>query len=102
MSILDYRVHKLSRVHARKLIAEVANYNSAKIRFSKHALEEIEKDDLTTVDIFNVIKSPAARIVREGEMERGSYRYRLETNNIAVIVSFISETSFVVVTAWRK
>ncbi len=72
------------------------------IRFSNHALEEITKDDLTTVDILNVIKSPNSRIVGEGELENGSYRYRLGTRKIIVVISFDSPKSFVVVTAWRK
>lgn len=98
----DYRTHKLDRNQARKLISEIVHRHPAHVRFSRHALEEMRKDNLTTVDILNVIKSPSAKVLHEGELENGTYRYRLETENITVVVSFDSETSLVVVTAWRK
>lgn len=60
------------------------------------------KDNLTTGDVLNVIKSPAAKIVDEPELENGSFRYRLKTNNIGVVLAFASKTVCVVVTAWRK
>ena len=99
---LDLRIHKLNRNQARKLITEIAVQDPGNIRFSKHALEELGKDNLTTGDVLNVIKSPAAKIVDEPEMEHGSYRYRLMTNNIGVVLAFVSKTACVVVTAWRN
>ena len=102
MSIIDYRAQRLDRNHARKLILEIAQRHPAQIRFSNHALEEMRKDNMTTVDVFNIIKSPSAKILHEGEMERGTYRYRLETQNMMVVVAFDSKTSLAIVTAWRK
>ena len=54
------------------------------VAFSKHALEELNKDVLTTV-----------------ELERGTWRYRVLTNRICVVVAFRSDDEVVVVTAWR-
>lgn len=102
MSFDDIRTTKLNRIQARKLVTEIIHKFPANIRFSKHALEELCKDKLTTSDALNVIKSPDAKIISEGELEKGSYRYRLETNRILVVISFDTPTSFVVVTAWRK
>ena len=68
------------------------------LSFSGHALTEIEKDGLTTVDCVNVLR---AGVVELPEFERGSWRYRVRTARITVIVAFRSETSAVVVTAWR-
>ena len=102
MSITDYRTQKLDRNQARKLISEIAHRYPAHIRFSRHALEEIRKDNLTTADILNVIKSSSAKVLHGGELENGTYRYRLETGSITVVVSFDSQTNLVVVTAWRK
>ncbi len=62
----------------------------------------MKKDGLTTVDVLNIIKSPSAKVLHEGELEKGTYRYRLETGSITVVVAFSSQTSLVVVTAWRK
>jgi putative zinc finger/helix-turn-helix YgiT family protein len=66
--------------------------------YSKHSKEETLADDLTTVDCENVLRGG---VVRPGEYEHGSWRYRVETNRITVVVAFRSERELVVVTAWR-
>ena len=68
------------------------------VSFSRHALEEPGKDDLTTVDAINVLRGG---VVSPGELERGSWRYRVRTARLLVVVAFRSETEFVVVTGWR-
>ena len=68
------------------------------VSFSGHALEEMRKDKLTTVDCTNVLR---AGVVDPGEWDRGSWRYRAKTNTICVVVTFRSEAHLVVVTAWR-
>ena len=68
------------------------------VRFSQHALGEMAKDDLTTVDCVNVLR---AGVVRPGEPERGTWRYQVVTNRICVVVAFRSNEELVVVTAWR-
>ncbi|MDP2599905.1 MAG: DUF4258 domain-containing protein [Deltaproteobacteria bacterium] len=98
----DYRAKRLDKNQARKRVSAIAREHPKNIRFSRHALEEMLDDDLITADILNVIKSSSSKILGEAELENGSYRYRLETNNIMVVVSFDSEDSLVVVTAWRK
>jgi hypothetical protein len=65
---------------------------------SKHALEEMANDDLTTVDCVNVLRGG---VVEPGELERSSWRYRVSTARMCVVVAFRSEEELVVVTAWR-
>lgn len=65
---------------------------------SRHALAELGKDDLTMVDVENVLKGGA---VDSPEWENGEWRYRVRTSKIEVIVAFNSETEIAVVTAWR-
>ena len=69
------------------------------IEFSRHALEEMEQDGLSELDIINVLRggwpSPA-------EYERGSWRYRISTRSIVVVVAFRSQSWAVIVTAWRE
>ncbi len=73
------------------------------IRFSGHAIKELNADDLTVTDALNVLKSPDARIHQDGEFEKGSYRYRMETTNLVIVVAFsINGSSLNVVTAWDK
>ena len=56
-------------------------------------------DDLTTVDCENVLRGG---VVRPGEYEHGTWRYRVETSKITVVIAFRSEQELVVVTAWRS
>jgi Domain of unknown function (DUF4258) len=66
--------------------------------FSKHAMEEMQKDELLKRDVRNVLRSG---IINAGEKERGSYRYRVHTSKGCAVVAVRSETEVVVVTAWR-
>ena len=69
------------------------------VSFSKHALEEMAEDGLTTVDCVNVLRGG---VVEPAELEPGSWRYRVATGTICVVIAFRSDTALVVVTAWRK
>ncbi len=57
-----------------------------------------EKDELTTQDLVNVLR---AGVVEPSEFENGSWRHRVKTNAICVVVVLVSEKEAVVVTAWR-
>ena len=56
-------------------------------------------DDLTTVDCENILR---AGVIRPPEFERGTWRYRVETNRMAIVITFRSRREFIMVTAWRK
>jgi hypothetical protein len=86
----------LHPTRARQLIRYILNAGT--VDFSGHALAEIAKDDLTTVDCTNVLR---AGVVEPPELEKGTWRYRVRTNRIYVVVLFRSETRLLVVTAWR-
>jgi hypothetical protein len=81
---------------AKQLIRNIIN--SGIVNFSSHAMEEMKKDSLTTVDCTNVLRGG---VVEPPEVEKGTWRYRVRTNRIYVVVAFRSETQLVVVTAWR-
>ena len=67
--------------------------------FSPHSFKELENDRLSTVDAVNVLRGG---VVGPGEYEKGSWRYRVSTQRMTVVVAFRSETEFVVVTCWRN
>jgi len=69
------------------------------VAFSRHATEELLKDGLTTVDAVNVMR--AGRVKIPADLVKQTWRYRVETPRIAVVVAFRSEDELVVVTAWR-
>jgi Domain of unknown function (DUF4258) len=71
---------------------------SGTVSFSDHAQAEMGRDQLTTVDCTNVLRGG---VVEPGEWQNGSWRYRVKTNRICVVVAFRSEKRAVVVTAWR-
>ena len=80
----------------KKLLHQILG--SGLFTYSGHALKEIAKDGLTTVDCVNVLRGG---VPRPGEYESGSWRYHVETAKITVVVAFRSENELVVVTAWR-
>jgi hypothetical protein len=69
------------------------------VSFSGHALEEMCKDDLTTPDILNILRSG---VVEPPEMERGAWRYRVRAPKAYAVIAFRSEYKMIVITAWRR
>ena len=84
---------------ARKLLREImaAETFTAPAQGS-HARREMEKDRLTDQDLLNALR---AGVVETSELENGSWRHRVKTNTICVVVALVSEKEAVVVTAWR-
>lgn len=83
-------------VAARSLIRRILE--EGRVVFSKHARQEMQNDELTAVDINNVLR---AGIIDEPEYENGSWRYKVWTLRITVVVALRSQAELVVVTTWR-
>ena len=71
---------------------------AGRFTYSGHAKKGMLDDGLTTLDCENVLRGG---VVQPGAWESGSWRYRVETNRVAVVVAFRSEQEMVVITAWR-
>jgi hypothetical protein len=83
---------------AKTLIREILI--AGEVTYSKpHAEERLKKWNLTTLDCVNVLRGG---VVAEGEFENGSWRYRVYTPRISVVVRFESEDILQIVTAWRE
>lgn len=82
---------------AKRLLREILR--AGRLTYSSHAKQELLADEITTLDVVNVLRGG---VVRPGEFEHGSWRYRVETQRIAVVVAFRSELHLVVITAWRR
>ena len=67
--------------------------------YTRHAKEEMLADEMTTVDCENILR---AGVVRPPDFEKGSWRYRVETSRMAVVIAFRSSDELVIVTAWRE
>jgi hypothetical protein len=68
------------------------------VTFTTHCLEELRKDDRSTVDCQNAIRGG---VYGEAEWENGCWRYRIETGRVGVVFQFSSETELLVITGWR-
>ncbi len=86
----------LSPPEAKRRIQEILV--SGEVVSSRHATQEMAKDGLTIVDCINVLRGG---VVEPAEWENGSWRYRVHTQRIWVVVAFRSEKRLVIVTAWR-
>ena len=87
----------LTNDQARTLLRQILS-TGGDVSFSSHALDEMQHDDLTSVDAQNVMRGG---VVEFSEQERGTWRYRVRTARMTFVVAFRSETSVRVITAWR-
>ena len=88
----------LPTAQARKLLSHILRDGS--IAFTRHARRELAKDGLSEVDARNVLKG--GQIYEPAEFEHDSWRYRVHTPRMTVVIAFDSVTLCVVVTAWKK
>lgn len=89
--------HPLDNEAAKRLIVQVLK--TGMVTFSGHALNEMAKDDLTTLDAANVLRGG---VVEFSEEVNRTWRYRVRTSRMTFVVAFRSEHALSVVTAWRK
>ncbi|MBI1851465.1 MAG: hypothetical protein HYR85_14085 [Planctomycetes bacterium] len=54
---------------------------------------------ISTTDCMKALRSGR---VDEPEFEHGSWRYRIQTRRLCVVVAFRSESELVMVSTWRK
>ncbi len=94
---MDGADEPLDPSEAKKRIRKILDVGT--VAPSGHALDEMAKDDLTMVDCINVLRGGW---VERGEWEHGSWRYRVRTARICVVVAFQSESRLAIVTAWRE
>lgn len=85
-------------VQAQKLLSAI--FPSGTVIFSSHARDEMREDNITDQDALNVMR--AGRIHAPAEYLDASWRYRVHTELLFVVVPFDSITSVIVVTGWRK
>ena len=87
----------LAPATARGLVRQILSTGS--VRFSSHSLDEMDKDGLSEADCVNVLRGGFAD---PPDFIQGTWRYRMCTPRIVVVITFRSETQLMVVTAWRK
>ncbi len=93
----DPNLRPLKPPEAKALAREIAE--SGVVKFSQHALDEMEKDDLETTDCLNLLR---AGVFELPEYEKGEWRYRVCTPRMCIVVAFGSRMGLRVITAWRS
>lgn len=93
---MDELEEPLSEVVAKQFIRRILETGDT--RFASHAEQRMQERNLSSVDVVNVLR---AGVVAPAEHENGSWRYRVRTPRIEVVIAFRSSTSLVVVSAWR-
>ena len=87
----------LSCEAARNLIRAIL-LQGHRVAISRHALERMEERACTSLDATNVLR---AGVVKSAELESGTWRYRVETYRMCVVVAFRPEQELVAVTVIR-
>lgn len=86
---------------ARKWLSEVLNSCGVRVvSLSRHCRMEMQNDRLIPEDIYQVLRD--GKIYDFPEFEKGSFRYRVETERICVIVLFEEPNFIWCITTWRK
>lgn len=68
------------------------------VAWRQHALDEMKKDNISTLDAVGALRSG---VVQPPDFEKGTWRYRVQSGRLTVVVAFRSQSELVVVTAWR-
>lgn len=86
---------ELKPAEARKLVREILEHG--RVVYTKHAREEMEKDDLNEADIERALKGSC----EPPEWEGKQWRYRFHSYTTYAVVTFRNEEIVVIITAWR-
>jgi hypothetical protein len=72
------------------------------VRWSDHALKQMAEDEfgpVSKVDVTNVIRGG---VVDRANFDKKTWRYRVGTARISVVVAFRGTSALAVVTVWRN
>lgn len=71
---------------------------NGKMTYSPHAKREMTADNLKAEDCINVLRGGHCEFE---ELEKGTWRYRITTPRICVLVAFRSRSELRIVSTWR-
>ncbi len=93
----DHDLGPLKPIEARDTVRRIIEHGTTS--FSIHARMEMELDDLQVGDCLNVLRGGT---FEPPELISGTWRYRVTTTRICVVVAIPTEDRVRVVTAWRR
>lgn len=65
-----------------------------------HLIDRAEQRDMNNLDVISVLRSGA--VEEPPDLVHGSWRFRVNTPKMTVVVALTSTNSIAVITAWRK
>ncbi len=86
----------IEREQVRKLIREILR--SGEVIFTPHAEEQLEERDLDRADCLSVLRGGWCEFE---EFINGTWRYRIVTQKMCVVIAFDSEEALAIITVWR-
>lgn len=93
----DELVEPLDPDEAKPLIRKILTEGMVSI--PSHAKGRLASREMETSDALNVLR---AGFVEHPDLEGGTYRYRVCTQRMTVVIAFRSKTHLVIITAWRN
>ena len=91
---------RLDKNQALKIIIQLLKNTPSLVYFSKHCRIQMKSRDLRVGDIINVLG--AGKILNDPEYEKASWRYKVQTQKISVVIALRSPNHIIIVTAWRN
>ncbi|WNG41539.1 hypothetical protein F0U61_53560 [Archangium violaceum] len=70
------------------------------VSYSETFKGELSKIRMTMLDVENVLRCGC--VLEEGQLESGICRYKVETDRMGIVVTFLSKTEMQLLKAWRK
>jgi hypothetical protein len=101
MSPSDFKTQQMHRNEVKRHLFALDITESTLI-VTNHVRKRMDQRNVTLADAINVLKSPAAKFIREPRFELGSWSYSCETNKFRVAFAFQPDgNSIVLVTVVR-
>lgn len=98
-SFIDLK-SRLNRTQARKKLTELLAANPNCFSYGNHFRKRLLERRMSLGDILNVLHG--GWILMEGEFENGEWRYRVETERMAVVITFLDNVHIRLITCWRR
>lgn len=106
MSDVDFRssinVQEVLTASDVRLLIRAILERGEELSWSKHIHEELDNDELSTVDAVNVLRCWKYMDPAEQDVRTGDWKYRLHTDLMGVVITFRSVSQLRLITAWRK
>ncbi len=93
---VDPRHAPLSAADAKSLARRIVE--DGVVVVSKHAADAMTDDELDTTDCLNLLR---AGVFENPELINDEWRYRVSTQRICIVITFVSGDRLRLVTAWR-